>query len=249
MDRTAQGEANRQKDKLKADTKADPRSTEFGNKNDPNFDPSRQNSGIDAGKPSNPNTPTVKDHNQDETKLHPVVMTDDRLKASGKDVGGNPNAPIVTLNPTSRPVDSQGKSKPEKISGGLDLVFDETITKSSYEGINDMEAGDGLLFPVVPGKTIDEIVLDGQREAKRLNDYYSVSEVNGDGEEILDTVIVKEFKRNDDKTIQLDGANKPITGANQTNIPRKIQIRQYVAKPVTRSDKISEDGCLIVRVL
>lgn len=243
QERTSQSESNKQKDQLKN------KSTEFGNKNDPNFDPSRQNSGIDAGKPSNPNTPTIKDLNQDGKGLHPVVMTDDRLKASGKDVGGNPNAPIVTLNPTSRPVDSQGNLETETVSDVLDLMFTGDFVKSKYEKIDDMKAGIGLLIPISAGKTIDQIVLEAKSEAKRLNDYWSVEATNEDGERILDTVIIEEFKRNDDKTIQLDGANKPIVGANQRNIPRRIQIRQYVAKVVMKDDdKISEDGALIVRV-
>lgn len=243
-DRTSQSEANKQKDRLKSKPDPDTKTTEFGNTNDPDFNPSHQNSGIDAGKPSNPNSPTPKNLNQDEGNLHPMVASEDRLKASGKRIHGGVNEPIITLNPTSRPVDSQGEKNYEKISNATDILIEDN---SGLE-FADIEVGNGVLLPVVPGKTIDQVVLEAQKKVHQLNLRYSIPEVNDEGEELQDSIIVKEFKRNEDKTIQLGPDNKPITGANTGYITRRIQLRQYAVKNVVRGDKISEDGCLIVRV-
>ncbi len=256
QDRTSQSQANVNKDRLKDKPEANTsgnnhsneRSTEWGNTNDPNFNPDRQSSGIDAGKPSNPNTPTPRNMDQDEGNLHPVVADDDRVKASGRRIHGGPNEPLVTLNPTGAPVGSQGKQKTEQVSDALNLINDTSVAGSLYEGIDDIEAEQGFLIPISPGETIDQTVLKAQKEAKRLNDYYSIDEVNEKGERLLDTVIVEEFKRNDDGSIQLGVKGKPIVSANQTHIPRRIQLRQYVAKSVVKGDKISQDGALIVRV-
>ncbi len=244
---TSQSEANKNKDKLKQDWEKDKKSTEFGKTNNPNYDPSHQNKGIDAGKPSNPNTPTTRNMNQDEGDLHPIVASDDRLKASGKHVGGLPNQPIVTLNPTSRPVDSQGKRDYEVIDDAIDVLSEGSLA-GIHTDFEDIEIGSGILIPVEPGKTIDQTVLEAQKKVHQLNLHYSIPEVNDEGEELMDSVIVKEFKRNEDKTIQLGADNKPITGANAGYITRRIQLRQYAVKNVTRGDKISEDGALIVRV-
>ena len=243
-DNTSQSKANENKDKLKQEREKNQRSTEFGKVNDPNYDPSQQNDGIDAGKPSNPDTPTPRDMSE-KKGLHPVVMTDDKLKASGKHVGGNPNEPIVTRYPTSVPVDpNKDKFEPIAVSDANELLVD--VFGSEYD---DLEVGAGMLIGVSGGKTIDQVILEAQQQVAKLNEHYSIPELNDEGEELSDQIIVHELKRNDDKTIQLNDKSKPITGANHTIRKRRIQIRQYVVKPVTADgDKISEDGALIVRV-
>lgn len=239
-ERTSQSEANKQKDNVKS------RSTEFSNKNDPNFDPSRQNEGIDPGKPSNPNTPTQKD-TREKKDLHPVVATDDRLRHSGKHVGGLPNEPVVTLNPTSKNVvGQQNDYETKQITDVQSYLLSSEPFDSDYDN---MEVGDGLLISIYAGKTIDQVIYEAQKKVSRLNELYSVPYLNAEGEEVSDQVIVHEFKRNDDQTVQLDANSRPITNASHQILKKRIQIRQYVAKSAIKDDKkISSDGALIVRV-
>lgn len=246
---TSQSEANKNKDKLNSSWDKDKKSTQFGDTNDPDYDPAYQNDGIDPGKPSNPNKPTQRNMNQDETKLHPVVATDDRLKASGQHVGGLPNQPIVTLHPTSKNVDTGSKTEYETISNVEDHVLDDSsFDAEKYQQFTDMDVGSGLLIPVEPNKTIDQTILEAQKQVHYLNEYYSVPEVNEEGEEVSDQVIVHEYKRNENKTVQLDGDSKPMTGANHQIRKRRIQLRQYAVKAVTENENISSDGALIIRV-
>lgn len=240
---SAQSQANKNKDKLE-----DNQSSQFGTKIDPDYDPSHTKGGIDAGKPSNPNTPTVKNLNQDDSKLHPLVETDDRLKHSGKHAGGLPNEPIVSVNPTSKPTDSDKyKQEPIAISDALGFMVENPDAFNSI--YNDIDVGAGMLITVEPGKTLDQTIFEAHKEVYRLNEFYSVPELNEEGEEMSDQIIVHELKRNDDKTIQLNDKSKPITGASHQFRKRRIKLRQYAVKSVMADgDKISEDGALIVRV-
>jgi hypothetical protein len=98
------------------------------------------------------------------------------------------------------------------------------------------------------GQTIDQLMLKANAEVHKLNEYWSVFVRNDEGERILDVIMVEEIVRNDDKSIQLNADNNPIVRANQKFTPRRIQLRQYAAKPVTAGEKFDEDGALIVRV-
>lgn len=248
MDRTSQSQSNENKANLIDKPQSNKRSTDWGNQHDPEFEPDKQNSGVDAGKPGNPNTPTIKNEKQSETELHPAIMPDDRLKASGKMSGGLPNEPIVSINPTTSATGAYDAPKPEAISDALEYLLDQDFG-SPYEDVHDLETGDGLLIQVQPNKTLDQTVLEAQKQVYRLNQYYSTPVLNDEGETILDMVVIEEFKRNDDGTIDLNYKGKPKKGANFRHVPRVVQLRSYAVKSVTKDDKkITADGALIVRV-
>lgn len=129
------------------------------------------------------------------------------------------------------------------------LLADDFV--SPYPQIEELEVGSGLFIEVEPNKTIDDLMDKVNDEVLRLNEYWSVPAYNNRGEEILDQVTVKEYKRSNDGTIQRSGDDRLLEGASFDHILRRVQIRQYVAKAVTAdvdNDQIDDDGALIVRV-
>jgi hypothetical protein len=115
--------------------------------------------------------------------------------------------------------------------------------------VADLSVGGGTFVGIDPSKTTDQGILNIQAAIKKLNDYWSVPYLNEEGEEISDQVIVHDFKRKQDGTIELGDNGKPITGANHALIKRTVPIRQYVTKAIIGSDKFPSDGVLIVRVM
>lgn len=244
-ERTSQSEANKNKDRLSQSWDKDDKSTEFGNTNDPNYDPSRTENGIDIGKPSNPNVPTPRNMDQPDNPPHTLVAPDDRLKASGKMSGGLPNEPIVSRYPSSG---STYKGETSIIDDALEYLLDEDKS-GPYPELHDLDAGGGFFIAVEPNKTIDQTIVEAQKQVFNLNKHYSTPVINENGETILDMVVIEEFKRNEDKTIDLDYKGNPKKGANFYHLPRVVQLRQYAVKAVMKDDKkIPGDGALIVRV-
>lgn len=140
--------------------------------------------------------------------------------------------------------------EPKVIHDISDLLLKDDFV-SPYPQAEDLEIGSGLFIITEPNQTIDELMDKVNSEVLRLNEYWSVPAHNDRGEEILDQVTIKEYKRNEDDTIKVTADNRPIEGAMFSHILRRVQIRQYVAKTVTAdvdNDQIDDDGALIVRV-
>lgn len=208
-----------------------------------NSDPAQ---GKDPGKPwaKNQSNP-IKQGDNDEP-VHPAIDEDERVKASGRQVGGLPNPPLISVNPTSKPVRKAPKLETKVIHD----IGDELV-KNDYSGSYDtseLEINSGLFIPMAYGQTIDQLMLKVNAEVHKLNEYWSVFVRNDEGERILDVIMVEEIVRNDDKSIQLNADNAPVVRANQKFTPRRIQLRQYAATNVTAGDNFDEDGALIVRV-
>lgn len=210
----------------------------------------------DHDKPVNVNQPDQKFEQPQSNKTaetHPVVVSQEKLKHSGRRVEGGPSEDIISVHSTSKPQQARKKKwdvEPKVIHDISDLLLKDDFV-SPYPQIEDLEVGSGLFIVTEPNQTVDELMGKVNSEVLRLNQYWSVPAHNDRGEEILDQVTVKEFRRNSDNTIQLGGDDKPIEGANFTQLLRRIQIRQYVAKSVTAdvdNDQIDDDGALIVRV-
>lgn len=222
-------------------------SIDRGNWSDDRTKQSDDPHGIDPGKPWDRNHSNPVNPNADDGKgLHPAIGEDDKVKASGRHVGGLPNEPLVSVHPTSRPAKKQQKLETKVMHD----IGDELVT-DKYNGgydVSELEDGSGLFIPMMYGQTIDQLMLKVDAEVHKLNEYWSVFVRNDEGKRILDVIMVEEIKRNDDKSIQLNADGKPLVGANQTFTPRRIQLRQYAAKNVTAGEKFSEDGALIVRV-
>lgn len=211
-----------------------------------NSDPAQ---GKDPGKPWDKNHPNPPTPNADDGKgLHPAIDEggNDRVKASGRHVGGLPNEPLVSVHPTSGKPKKQAKLETKVMHDIGDSLID-TKYSGQYD-TSELEEGSGLFIPMAYGQTIDQVMLKVDAEVHRLNEYYSVFVRNDEGERILDVIMVEEIKRNEDKSIQLNADGKPVVGANQKFTPRRIQLRQYAAKSVMTGDKFDEDGALIVRV-
>jgi hypothetical protein len=205
-----------------------------------------QKQDVDPGKPwdknnPNPGNPMAKGNPE---AVHPAVMEDDKVKASGRHAGGLPNEPLVSVNPTTRPVGRYKKAEPQLIHDALEHLIEDG-TGGQFD---ELDVGSAMLIAVEPNQTLDQCVLKAHKQVFDLNKRWSVDLRNDEGERILSNVMVEEIKRNDDKSIQLDGDNKPIVGANQTYTPMKIQIRQYAVKAVTEDDVFENDGALIIRV-
>lgn len=179
---------------------------------------------------------------------HTVVADNDKLSKSGKNVG-LVDAPIVTMHKTSTPIEKEKPNYKTLDDVGDIFLKNKDHFNSKFIDTDELDVESGVFIPIEPNKTIDQLMFDVEAEVYRLNEYYSIPAHNEEGEEILDQVMIREFKRNEDKTIQLDGKDEPITGANSTFIKRRIQLRQYVAISVTKDDeKIDSDGALIIRV-
>lgn len=193
----------------------------------------------------NKNQPQI---SPDDTKAkHTVVIDNDTLSHSGKNVD-LVNPPIVTVHESSGKKAKTWTDNTKSINNINDILLGEWFGDLVID-TRKVEVGAGMFIPIEQNQTIDQLMYKVEAQVYRMNEYYSVPAHNAEGEEILDQVSIKEFKRNDDKTIQLTGNDVPITGASFTHLLRRIQIRQYVAKAVMKDDKnFDSDGVLIARV-
>lgn len=183
-------------------------------------------------------------------KIHPMVAEPEPFRDSGKDIH-QVNPPIVSVAPNTGNVQSKSDNH-VFVDNALDNLFDDTIhVKGPF---NDLKIGQGVFVPNEQNQTTDKALSKTHKIISKLREQYSEIETNDDGDEILDQVIISTRKRNDDGTIQLEN-DKPVVGANSTNMPRRIYYRNFIAKAVTKdqelsdSQKASADGVFVIRVL
>lgn len=183
-------------------------------------------------------------------------------------LGGNPqpfrdsgrndglvNAPIQSIHPTSQKqggdVDAWGEKKNFKIIDNVNLALGKDEQKFAYPFV-DLEIGQGIFIPVEQNGTTDQLVAAVHRQVDAFRKYASSVEHDENGDEVMERVIIKEKKRNDDGTIQLSG-NEIRTGANQTSREKLIG-PNFAVKAVVKGDAIAEgneaegDGVLVVRM-
>lgn len=119
----------------------------------------------------------------------------------------------------------------------------------------DMEIGQGFFVPVQINSNIDKLMAHLYHSVDAFHKQTSVEEKDENGDDVMESVTVLPKKRNQDGTIQLDSAGKPIVGANHTNRPKLIHMAQFVIKSVVKDDELVEDGqkaesdgALVIRV-
>lgn len=186
---------------------------------------------------------------------HPVVVEDEKIRSSGRDVG-LPHPSLVSVNPTSKQANETAKVDYDIVDNSNDVMLKNTDNKfihSNYP-FGDLEAGQGIFIKIPDGKTTDEVMEKSYKDIHAANEYFSETARDENGDEILEQLIIKERKRNDDGSLQLEGDGKLIVGANSVQRPKKIYLRQYVAKAIVKNDEIGKgkkaesDGVLIIRV-
>jgi hypothetical protein len=181
------------------------------------------------------------------------------LKGSGKPFEGSGksahlvNPPIVSMSPVSKS-DNEG-GKPKIINDAADILLsDEEIGKQQYP-FHDLEVGQGFFVPTGENMTTDNMMEKLYTAVFNARSQYAQVARDEHGDEILEQLTIKTRKRNDDGTIQLDGADVPIPGANFVHKPKLIHYRDFIVKPVAKNDptgksgKAEADGVLVIRVL
>ncbi len=187
---------------------------------------------------------------------HPKVLDKDLLRNSGKEVGlVDPN--IVSVAPaTNKKVNDDWKGDKSKgpqykvIDDVSLLIGDDGQEDYSYEKLKIEQA---FFVPTKPNNTTDNLLADIHQSINRAKQRYGEIEVDENGDEVWESVLIMFKKRNDDGTIQLEDG-KPIVGANQTNRPKYIYTRNFVVKPVIAGQKLADgveaegDGVIVIRV-
>lgn len=149
------------------------------------------------------------------------------------------------------PVKPVAATVPKKEYLIVDSVNDELFS-DEYEGIypfGDLEVGQAFFVPLEKETSVQ--ALDRMHRAIALaRKFYSEPEVDENGDEVWETVIIKTTKRNLDGSIMLDSSGAILVGADAVKRPRLIASRHFVARFVMKDydDKITEDGILVIRV-
>lgn len=176
-------------------------------------------------------------------------------KQGGKDIG-LVNAPVVSVNPTSG--NQLNTDTPEEDIEIIDepnryINSDPRLGDFKYP-FEDLDIDQGFFVPVEKGNTTDKLMNDLHRDIATFREQTSECEKDKDGNDVWESVVIQ-TKKYKDGVLQLDGAGKPIVGANQTNRPKLIYSGNFIARPVVKGDEISEgrkaesDGVLVVRVI
>lgn len=188
----------------------------------------------------------------EKRSTHPQVIEKDILKHSGKQVN-LVNAPIVSVEPSSKTLDKDhGKAEEPKIIDDLSLLLNNN-EQEDYP-YSKLKIGQGFFLPTQPNSTTDKLKAEIHRSVNSAKQRFGEVEVTEDGDEILDMICVQERKHNEDGTIQLDGDNQPIVGANFQQVPKYIYARNFIVKTVVKNDKYNEsekanaDGVMVIRV-
>jgi hypothetical protein len=172
---------------------------------------------------------------------------------SGKNAG-LVDPPIVSMSPVSKSDNEGGKPKIVNYDDDIILLSDEEIGKQPYP-FHDLEVGQGFFVPTGENLTTDSLMERMYKAVFNARTQYAQVARDEHGDEILEQLTVKTRKRNEDGTIQLDGGDMPIPGANFVHKPKLIHYRDFVLKPVVKDDPIGKsgkaeaDGVLVIRVL
>lgn len=182
-----------------------------------------------------------------EGNPHPKVIDTETISQSGKEVG-LVKPPIVSVAPATNKKTDNDKIK--ILNDVSELMDDDGEEEYPYEKL---KIDQGFFVPTLPNNTTDKLLADIHQSINRAKQRYGEVEVDEHGDDVWESVIIRFKKRNDDGTIQLQDG-KPITGANQTNRPKYIYTRNYIAKAVIAGQKLGDgveaegDGVVVIRV-
>lgn len=215
-----------------------------------NNDPQNQPRDHKSIEKTNPNT---------NKELHPAIESSDDKKESGKDIGIR-GAPVISINPTSGSAKGDNEKREEV------RVFDNANRFINHVGVvhdffypfDKMENGQAFFVPVEKNSSTDKLVAHLHDQIFKFLQQVSECEKDEKGDDVWESVVIQTKKRTTDGYIQLDGFNKPIVGANQTNRPKLIHAANFIVKPVVKGDsltmdedgtKAETDGALVICVM
>jgi hypothetical protein len=186
---------------------------------------------------------------KDDGKPHAFIRSSNDEEGHGKETG-LVHAPIISVNPSSGNVKTFNKEKPEIIDN-VDIFGVQD--NDDFYPFAKLESGQGFFVPATEHESVDELMLKMHKIIDQWREKFGEVECDEKGDEILETVIVKEKKKNDDGTVQMNGG-VPNFAAAHTNRPKMIYARNYLAKAVVKDDKFASwtapyDGVMIVRVI
>lgn len=201
--------------------------------------------------------PHGKPSDNPKTVQHQALDDPDKLKESGKDIG-LVNAPTVSINPTSGTQLADNSPEGDDIEiidePNRYLNLDDKKQQDFKYPFNDLEIGQGFFVPVEKGSTTDALMGKLHRDIAMFREATGECEKDINGDDVWESVVIQTKKRKDG-VIQLDGAGKPIVGANQTNRPKLIYTSNFIVRAVVKDDEIYEgqkaetDGILVIRVV
>lgn len=199
--------------------------------------------------------------NEAEKVDHQVVRSADKKKATGKEMG-LPFPPEVSLNPMSSEQAEDKSSNPSfkdqknliiKKASLHNLVTDDNKGKGSPFPFLDLEIDQGVFIPATDKLSTDELMEKTYRDIANVRKYYGYVERDENGDEILEMLCIKERKRNDDGTIQLQNG-QPLVGANFTQSPKLTSSHSFIVRAIVKDDDLGDnqkapsDGVMIIRV-
>lgn len=176
-----------------------------------------------------------------------------------------PVAPIYPDNKATTPVYPDSVGKPVKSTTpnvvaekfivvnniNKELINDKYVSEYPF---NDLEAGHGFFVPNGPAQTTEQTRLHMNDEITKARNFYGNVEVDENGDEVWETVVVKTRSRNEDGTFTaLQTNGKPLESATQLLRPHLICPRHYVTYPVVKDydlggHKAVSDGVFVARV-
>ncbi len=211
-----------------------------------NNDPNQQPKDVAAIQKTDPRA----NSNNPNAVGHQALESADDKKFSGKDIG-LVSSPVQSINPTSgNQTNSGDEGKPEfKKIGHVKNPGQEDFRYPFHE----MKAGEGMFIPVEKNSTTDKLLSQLLSMTHKFREAGAEIETDENGDQVRESVVIETKKRTDDGLIQLDGAGKPIVGANQTNRYKMIYSSNFTVKPIVKGDemgggKADKDGVLVVRV-
>ncbi len=126
---------------------------------------------------------------------------------------------------------------------------------------HDLKVGEG--FFVASGDIKGDALHLMRKEASHVNDCYSVSVHDANGDEVWENLHIHGFKRNDNpkydqfgeivNEFELDSSGNPIRSVSEINHPKYVLSRYFSVKSVTKDDVISgttkapDNGVVVTR--
>lgn len=138
----------------------------------------------------------------------------------------------------------------------VDKVNEDLFTNEydSRYPFNDLDIGQAIFVPNAKAETTDKTLERMHQVVRKARAFYAEVELDDNGDEVWEQVVIKSRKRNADGSFVLDAVGKPLESADSVLRPKLIGSRHYIVRPVvkdydTGGQKAPEDGVLIIRVI
>jgi len=186
-----------------------------------------------------------------DNRYNPHYNPNDPNRQNLNNPNYNPNDPSrYPNNNVQKPVVTPAKIEPAKfvaVKGALDLSKPPYETRYPF---NDLAVGDGYFVADtdVEGDSIDYL----RKETYNARNYYSIAEHDENGDEVWETLTIKNRKITNGK-FDLDDAGNYIMSATQVSRPKLIYSRHFSAIAVEKDadmgngQKAPAAGVLVIR--